>query len=107
MLNFFHGTMQDLLLELFRTFQTGFKRRICNVIGFGKHAIFDSLRDGKTQLVSLYHSMVIKLLEVFDSDVDLETCLEYDLTTSILNHQQLQLKYDTNNKITEMSKIDI
>lgn len=62
---------------------------------------------GKSQLVSLYHSMVMKLLEIFDSDVDVQTCSQDDLMTTILNGQQLQLKYDSNYKVTEMSRIDI
>ncbi len=57
--------------------------------------------------LTLYHSMLVKLLEIGNSDLDLLTCSDDELTNVILELPCLQLKYDTNSKVTELSPVDI
>ena len=65
------------------------------------------VNEATTLHLTLYHSMVVKLLEIGNSDLDLLTCSDDELTNVILELPCLQLKYDTNSKVTELSPVDI
>ncbi len=65
------------------------------------------VNEATTLHLTLYHSMVVELLEIGNSDLDLLTCSDDELTNVILELPCLQLKYDTNSKVTELSPVDI
>jgi hypothetical protein len=51
--------------------------------------------------------MVVKLLEIVDSELDLQSCSDDDLTEVILDCPCIEVKYDNNSKVTELSSFDI
>ena len=63
--------------------------------------------EAKTLHVTLYHSMVVRLLEIVDSELDHQTCNDDDLTEVILDCPCIEVKYDNNSKVTELSSFDI
>jgi hypothetical protein len=69
--------------------------------------IAKSDNEAKTLHVTLYHSMVVKLLEIVDSELDLQNCSDDDLTEVILDCPCIEVKYDNNSKVTELSSFDI
>ena len=65
------------------------------------------LNEDKTLHVTMYHSMVVKLLEIVNSAVDLQTSNDDDVTETILECPCVALKYDNNSIVTELSSYDI
>ena len=69
--------------------------------------IEDSTNRANTFHVTLYHTMVARLIELADVDVDLSYCDEEELTVALLESPQLAFFYDTAYKVTDIKLIDV
>ncbi len=72
-----------------------------------KLCIEDSTNRANTFHVTLYHTMVARLIELADVDVDLSYCDEKELTVALLESPQLAFFYDTAYKVTDIKFIDV
>lgn len=72
-----------------------------------KACIEDSTNRANTFHVTLYHTMVVRLIEVANVVVDLPYCDEEELTVALLESPQLVFFYDTVYKVTDIRFIDV
>lgn len=65
----------------------------------------DTTNQANKVYLSLYHSTLVKLVEVADLEVDLNFCNEEDLTIALLDSTSITFCYDTAAKVTDVTPI--